>query len=167
MCALVQASTAQPSSSRSNWGSPEAFTLTPGPRKPGADSFRDHRTLKFGKNPHHLKHGLAGGCRRVEALLMQEQVDSVGARSLNSNRCHVDNRRVRPAKWHVRHVYKLLLEVPAQRHHVRVARSTLEPFDQAQSFAAIHHCTFPGGSSRPSPSASHSALSISAGISIT
>src|SRR5262249_54394913 len=108
--------------SRINWGAPEAFTLTPGPRKPGADSFRDHRTLKFGKNPHHLKHGLAGGCRRVEAPLIEEKVDSVGARSLNSNRCHVDNRRVRPAKWHVRHVYKLLLEVPAQRHHVRVAR---------------------------------------------
>ena len=48
---------------------------------------------------------------------------AVGARSLNSNRCHVDNRRVLPAKWHVygRHVYKLLLEVPAQRQHVRVA----------------------------------------------
>src|SRR5262249_10594749 len=30
-----------------------------------------------------------------------------------------------------------------------------------------HHCAFPGGSSRSSPSASHVALSISAGISIT
>jgi hypothetical protein len=65
---------------------------------------------------------------------------AVGARSLNSNRCHVDNRRVRPAKWHVygRHVYKLLLEVPAQRQHVRVARSTLKAFNQEQSLTAVH-----------------------------
>src|SRR5262245_38189879 len=55
----------------------------------------------------------------------------------------------------------------AQRQHVWVARPTLKAFDQEQSLAAIHHCTFPGGSSRPSPSASHSALSIRVGISIT
>jgi hypothetical protein len=30
---------------RSNWGTPEAFTLTPGPRKAGTDSFRNHRPL--------------------------------------------------------------------------------------------------------------------------
>src|SRR5262249_9908628 len=28
------------------------------------------------KNTHHLKHRLAGGCRRVEALLVQEQVNA-------------------------------------------------------------------------------------------
>jgi hypothetical protein len=65
---------------------------------------------------------------------------AVGARSLNSNRCHVDNRRVRPAKWYVygRHVYKLLLEVPAQRQHVRVARPTLKAFNQEQGLTAVH-----------------------------
>jgi hypothetical protein len=35
----------------SNWGVPEPLTFTPGPRKPGADSFRDHRPLKFRQQP--------------------------------------------------------------------------------------------------------------------
>jgi hypothetical protein len=50
----------------------EAFTFTPGPRKAGADSFRNHRPLELGKNTHHLKHGLPGRCRGVEPLLAQE-----------------------------------------------------------------------------------------------
>jgi hypothetical protein len=37
-----------------------------------------------------------------------------------------------------RHVYKLLLEVPAPRQHVRVARSTLKAFNQEQSLTAVH-----------------------------
>src|SRR3989442_3396109 len=41
-------------------GAPEAFTLTPGPRKTGTDSFRNHRPLELGKNAHHLKQRLAG-----------------------------------------------------------------------------------------------------------
>jgi hypothetical protein len=30
-----------------NWGASEAFTFTPGPRKTGTDSFRNHRALEF------------------------------------------------------------------------------------------------------------------------
>src|SRR5262249_62426785 len=40
-------------------------------------------------------------------------------------------------------------DILAQRQDFWVARPTLEPFDQAQSFVAIHHCTFPGGSNSP------------------
>ena len=36
------------------WAAPEAFALTPGPRKPGTDSFRNHGPLKLGKHAHHL-----------------------------------------------------------------------------------------------------------------
>ena len=50
----------------------ELFALATGPRKPGADSFLNHRALELGKYAHHLKHGLAGRRRGVEALLMQE-----------------------------------------------------------------------------------------------
>src|SRR5262249_61323476 len=63
---------------RGNWGAPEALTLTPGPRKPGADSFRDHRTLELGKHAHHLEHRLAGGRRGVEPLLAHEKGDLEG-----------------------------------------------------------------------------------------
>src|SRR5215467_11898842 len=58
-----------------DWGPPKAFTLTPGPGEASTDSFRNHRPLKLGKHAQHLKHRLAGGCRGVEALLAQEQVD--------------------------------------------------------------------------------------------
>src|SRR5262245_20405493 len=54
------------------WGNrrtPEAFTLISGSRKPGTDSFRNHRALELGKHAHHLKHRLPGGCRGVEPLL--------------------------------------------------------------------------------------------------
>jgi hypothetical protein len=33
-----------------NRGPPKAFTLIPGARKPGTDSFRNHRSLEFGKD---------------------------------------------------------------------------------------------------------------------
>jgi hypothetical protein len=58
-----------------NWGPPEALSFTSGPRKPGTDSFCNHRPFEFGKHAQHLKHRLAGGCRGVEVLLAQEQVD--------------------------------------------------------------------------------------------
>jgi hypothetical protein len=58
-----------------NWGPPETLSFTSSPRKPGADSFCNHRPFEFGKHAQHLKHRLAGGCRGVEALLAQEQVD--------------------------------------------------------------------------------------------
>ena len=56
--------------------SAKLFALVPGPRKASTDPFLNHGTLKLGKDTHHLKHGLAGGCRRVEALLVQEQVNA-------------------------------------------------------------------------------------------
>jgi hypothetical protein len=59
---------------------PEASTLAPGPRKPGADSFSNHRMLEFGENAHHLKHRLTSWCRGVQPLLAQEQVDLEGVR---------------------------------------------------------------------------------------
>jgi len=46
--------------SASRIGASEAFTLTPGPRKTGTDSFRSHRPLELGKNANHLKQRLAG-----------------------------------------------------------------------------------------------------------
>jgi hypothetical protein len=56
-----------------SYGGPaQPFALALAPRKPGADSFLDHGALELGKHAHHLKHGLAGRCRGVEALLMQE-----------------------------------------------------------------------------------------------
>lgn len=58
-----------------NWGASEALAFTPGPRKAGTHSFRNHCSLELGKHAQHLKHRLAGGRRRVEPLLPQEQVD--------------------------------------------------------------------------------------------
>ncbi len=50
----------------------QLLALTPGPRKPGTDSFLNDGALELGKHAHHLEHRLA--CRRpgVEALLVQE-----------------------------------------------------------------------------------------------
>jgi hypothetical protein len=58
------------------WRSAELLTLTLGPSKPSADTLLDHGAFKLCKNPHHLKQGLAGRRRGVQALLMQEQVDA-------------------------------------------------------------------------------------------
>ena len=54
----------------------EALAFTPGPRKAGPHTFLNDGALKLGKHTEHLKHGLAGRRCGVEALLMQEQVDS-------------------------------------------------------------------------------------------
>ena len=35
----------------------------------------NHRPLELSKHAHHLKHRLPGGCRGVEPLLAQEEVD--------------------------------------------------------------------------------------------
>jgi hypothetical protein len=40
-----------------------------------ADTLLDHRLLELGKNTHHAEHGLARRRRRVQSLLMEEQVD--------------------------------------------------------------------------------------------
>jgi hypothetical protein len=49
-----------------------------GSAQTGHDALTDHRALELSKYPQHLKHGPAGWCRRIEALLMQEQVDALG-----------------------------------------------------------------------------------------
>src|SRR2546421_12074653 len=33
-----------------DWGTPKAFTLTPGPREASTDSFRNHRPVELGKH---------------------------------------------------------------------------------------------------------------------
>ena len=43
-----------------------------GPRKPGVDALANDAALKFGEHAQHLEHGLAGGGRRIEPLLVQE-----------------------------------------------------------------------------------------------
>jgi hypothetical protein len=35
----------------------------------------DHGTLELGKDPHHAEHRFAGGSRRIETLLVQEQIN--------------------------------------------------------------------------------------------
>jgi hypothetical protein len=54
----------------------EAFTFTLGPLKASADPFLNNRAFELGKNPEHLKHGLACWRGRIETLLMQKQVDA-------------------------------------------------------------------------------------------
>ena len=48
------------------------------PAQTGHDALADHRAFEFGKHAQHLEHGPAGRRRRVEPLLMQEQVDALG-----------------------------------------------------------------------------------------
>jgi hypothetical protein len=54
----------------------EAFTFTLGPLKASANTFLDNRAFELGKNPKHLKHGLACRSGRIETLLMQKQIDA-------------------------------------------------------------------------------------------
>ena len=56
----------------------EPFALALGPRQASTDPFLNHGPLELGKHAHHLKHRLSSRRRRVEALLMQEQVDTEG-----------------------------------------------------------------------------------------
>jgi hypothetical protein len=51
----------------------EAFTFTLGPLKASANTFLNNRAFELGKNPEHLKHGLA--CRRGR-MLMQKEIDA-------------------------------------------------------------------------------------------
>ena len=51
---------------------PKLCALIPGPRKPGTDSFLNHRPLELGKDAHHLEHGLGGRRRGVEAINIKE-----------------------------------------------------------------------------------------------
>jgi hypothetical protein len=72
---VARASRIRFSSAGAIGGASEAFTLTPGPRKAGTDSFRNHPALEFGKYAHHLKHRFACRCRGVEPLLAHEEID--------------------------------------------------------------------------------------------
>jgi hypothetical protein len=53
----------------------DSFRLSP--RKPGVHPFANDASLKFGEYTQHLEHGLSGSGRRIEALLVQEQVDAL------------------------------------------------------------------------------------------
>ena len=44
------------------------------------NAFADHRTFELGENAEHLEHGTAGRRRGVEALLMREQIDTLGVK---------------------------------------------------------------------------------------
>jgi hypothetical protein len=54
----------------------EALSLAPGPLEPGANPFLDHGSLELGEHTHHLIQRLARWGRRVETLLVEEQIDS-------------------------------------------------------------------------------------------
>jgi hypothetical protein len=54
----------------------EAFTFTLGPLKASANTFLNNRAFELGKNPEHLKHGLACRRGRIETLLMQKEIDA-------------------------------------------------------------------------------------------
>jgi hypothetical protein len=56
----------------------ELNAISLGPAQAGHDPFPDHRAFELGKHPEHLEHRPAGWRRRIEALLMQEQVDALG-----------------------------------------------------------------------------------------
>ena len=59
-------------------GPAELFALLYGPLKPGIDSLADHAALELGEGARHLKHQLAGGCRGVDRLLIEVQIDAAG-----------------------------------------------------------------------------------------
>ena len=53
-------------------GRPQCLPCAFARAMPDLDPLLDHRALELGEYAHHLKHGLAGGRRGVEALLVQE-----------------------------------------------------------------------------------------------
>ena len=54
----------------------EALAFSPGPRKAGADALADNGALELREDAQHLEHRLARRGRRIQPLLMQEQVDA-------------------------------------------------------------------------------------------
>src|SRR5450631_3266898 len=57
-------------------------TLSLGSRQARVDPFSDDAAFELGKHAEHLEHRLARGSRRVEPLLMQEQIDALVMKSL-------------------------------------------------------------------------------------
>ena len=64
-------------SGRIVWGRERSALRDPlnRPRRYAEHPLDDHAAFELGKHAHHLKHGLAGGCRGVDALLMQGKVN--------------------------------------------------------------------------------------------
>src|SRR5262249_28552120 len=60
---------------RDGWPA-QSFAFTLGPLKASTDALLNYRAFELSKNAEHLKHGLACWRGRIEALLMQKQVDS-------------------------------------------------------------------------------------------
>jgi hypothetical protein len=52
------------------------YLHTLGPLKASANPFLNNRAFELGKNPEHLKHGLARRRSRIETLLMQKEIDA-------------------------------------------------------------------------------------------
>src|SRR5262249_4409821 len=57
-------------------------TLLASTGEAGEYPLADHGALELGEHPHHLEHCFAGRCRRVDPLLVQEQVDALGVKLL-------------------------------------------------------------------------------------
>ena len=57
-------------------GATAMLAVSLGSSNAGIHPLTDHCALELGEHAHHLKHRLAGRCRRVDSLLMQEQVDA-------------------------------------------------------------------------------------------
>jgi hypothetical protein len=55
-------------------------SLSRAPSRP--DALADHRVLELGEHAHHLEHGAPRRCGRVEALLVEEQVNVLGVKLL-------------------------------------------------------------------------------------
>jgi hypothetical protein len=56
----------------------ELLSLATRPAQAQPEHVPELSPLELGKDAHHLKQRLAGGCRRVHSLLVQEQVDPQG-----------------------------------------------------------------------------------------
>jgi hypothetical protein len=57
----------------------ELHTVRARPRETGNHPLADHGALEFGEDPHHLEHRPPRWRARIEPLLVQEQVNALGA----------------------------------------------------------------------------------------
>ena len=71
---------------RASEGFPALGAARLGPGKASPHPLDNHAALELGKHAHHLKHGLAGGRRGVDALLMQGKVDPDAVQVLRGSR---------------------------------------------------------------------------------
>jgi hypothetical protein len=61
-----------------NRAPPPALAFGTNPLNAGFDTFLDHRSLEFSKDPGNAKESLAARSRRVNALLIDEQIHLLG-----------------------------------------------------------------------------------------